>query len=54
MTDLGDLPGGSDYSYANGINAAGQVVGFSDASTGDRAFLWQNGSMTNLGDLPGR
>jgi len=53
LTDLGDLPGGSDYSVANGINAAGQVVGHSTPSTGTRAFLWQNGGMTNLGDLPG-
>jgi hypothetical protein len=27
VTDLGDLPGGSDYSIAYGINDSGQVVG---------------------------
>jgi probable HAF family extracellular repeat protein len=53
MTNLGDLPGWHDYSYANGINNAGQVVGGSIATTGFRAFMWQNGVMTNLGDLPG-
>ena len=53
ITDLGGLPGGSDYSVAQGINNAGQVVGTSGAATGDRAFLWQNGVVTNLGDLPG-
>ena len=36
-----------------GINAGGQVVGWSDAATGLRAFLWDNGVMTDLGDLPG-
>jgi probable HAF family extracellular repeat protein len=54
MQDLGDLPGGSDYSEARGINTAGQVVGYSDAATGGRAFLWDAvGGMQNLGRLPG-
>ncbi len=51
---LGDLPGGSDYSQAYGINDAGQVVGQSDAATGYRAFVWDAaGGMQDLGDLPG-
>ncbi len=50
MTDLGDLPGGDDFSYANGINDHGQVVGFSSAATGDRGFLWQGAGMTDLID----
>jgi probable HAF family extracellular repeat protein len=53
ITDLGDLPGGEDRSYATGINNSGQVVGQSYSATGSRGFLWQNGTMTNLGDLPG-
>jgi probable HAF family extracellular repeat protein len=53
VVDLGDLPGGADYSYATGINAAGQVVGYSQSSTGIRAFLWDSGTMQDLGDLPG-
>jgi probable HAF family extracellular repeat protein len=53
MTDLGTLPGGS-YSFANGINDKGQVVGYSDTQTGDtHAFLWQNGTMIDLGTLGG-
>ena len=53
MTDLGDLPGGGDFSLAFGINNAGQVVGYSGAATSQSAFLWQNGVMTNLGYLTG-
>lgn len=44
MQDLGTLNGG--YSTANGININGQVVGESD----NRAFLWQNGVMTSIGN----
>lgn len=52
LTDLGDLRGG-DFGRAYGINDAGQVVGSSGAATGSRAFLWEGGTMTDLGDLPG-
>lgn len=43
-TDLGALSAG--YSYAYDINNLGQVVG-----TSGRAFLWQNGQMTDLNSL---
>jgi probable HAF family extracellular repeat protein len=51
MRDLGTLPG--DVASAGvGINDAGAVVGLSVAATGDtRAFLWQNGVMTDLNTL---
>ncbi len=49
MTDLGTL-GGSDGASAWAINDAGQVVG----ESGQKAFLWQNGVMADLGTLGGR
>jgi probable HAF family extracellular repeat protein len=54
VTWLGDLPGGTNSSFATGINDAGTVVGRSFATTGSRGFVWDaaNG-MTDLGDLPG-
>jgi probable HAF family extracellular repeat protein len=44
VTDLGTLSGFYDYSYANGINTSGQIVGWS----GGRAALWSNGTITDL------
>ncbi len=65
VTDLGDLPGGSDESRAWSVNSFGQVVGESStvagspAATVNRAFLWTPtrpngtvGSMIDLGVLP--
>ena len=52
-TDLGTLGGSS--SYAHGINARGQVVGYSSTASDDwHAFLWEGGTMTDLGTLGGR
>lgn len=53
LTDLGDLPGGGDFSEALDLNASGAVVGTSFATNMRLGFFWQNGVMTSVGDLPG-
>ena len=44
---------GALYTYANGINASGQIVGtYYDAAKGIHGFLLDQGSYTTL-DVPG-
>ena len=52
MRDLGTLPGDA-ISEALGINSRGQIVGVSYGAgfTHPRAFLWQNGVMSDLNSL---
>jgi len=53
ITYLGGLVGGPQ-SEARGINNSGQVVGISWISSGNRAFLWEEGSpMQDIGTLVG-
>ena len=44
---------GSTQSYAEGINDAGQVVGWSQVGGTVYATEWSGGSVINLGRLPG-
>jgi len=65
IVDLGDLPGGTE-SLSVYVNDSGQVVGFSDNGVPDansffffptgtqiRTFLWENGTMRDIGTLGG-
>jgi len=58
MTDLGNLPD-RNYSRANDINNAGEVVGDSliedpqGNQSGNRPFLYSGGEMTSIGSLGG-
>ncbi|MFL6539655.1 MAG: choice-of-anchor tandem repeat NxxGxxAF-containing protein [Chthoniobacterales bacterium] len=49
LSDLGALPGQTGSSIPGGINNAGQVTG----TSGGHAFRYSNGTMQDLGTLPG-
>jgi probable HAF family extracellular repeat protein len=54
VTDLGKLPGGVVGGVAEDINNEGQVVGFANMPNGNHhAFIYSNGTMTDLGTLGG-
>ncbi|MBI5863909.1 MAG: hypothetical protein HZB38_05275 [Planctomycetes bacterium] len=51
---LGDLPGGTYYSYALGVSADGStVVGVSNSANGPEAFKWTALGIEGLGSVPG-
>ena len=52
VINLGALPG-STYSFALGINDAGQTVGVSGVGGVGAATEWSGGGVINLGALPG-
>ncbi len=51
LINLGTLGGGSSVAY--GINNKGQVVGYTQNSARQHAFLWSDGTMRDLGTLGG-
>ena len=53
MVDIGDLPGGSNFSSASSASGDGSViVGQSSATAGTEAFVWTpSGGMTRLWDV---
>lgn len=54
VTDLGDLPGGLEASFAEDVNENGVVVGIGTGPNGDLAFKWtRSGGMVALPLLPG-
>jgi len=55
VIDLGATGGVSGRSWAYSINNNGQIAGTSQFPNGGpiRAFLWDNGTMTNLGSISG-
>lgn len=49
LNNLGTM--GGSYSIAQAINNSGQITGRADRELGGHAFLWENGTMLDLGDL---
>lgn len=51
---LGDLPGGTDFSGAQGVSGDGRVaVGFSLSASGLASFRWEDGVMSAIDPVPG-
>lgn len=55
LYNLGDLPGGQNFSIVQSISGDGStVVGSSGSASGNQAVRWTAGSgLIGLGDLPG-
>jgi probable HAF family extracellular repeat protein len=56
LISMGDLPGGTIFSLANGVSSNGSVAVGSSISTlspGPEAFRWLSPTMVGLGDLAG-
>ena len=54
MTSVGVLAGGT-YSVGQDLNDWGQMTGYGDTPSGDRAYVynWWQGTLTDLGTIPG-
>lgn len=54
MQELGDLPGGSNDSFASDVNESNQIVGTGSSEHGRRAVMWDpDGSVLDLGEVSG-
>lgn len=54
ITGLGYLPGGGSLSFAESVSGDGKtIVGTSDSTAGNQAFIYKDNQMTAIGDLPG-
>jgi len=53
LEDLGEIPGGRDFSLAESINDAGIAVGYSRDVSGRTAVIWENDQLIDLGNLVG-
>jgi probable HAF family extracellular repeat protein len=53
LVNLGSLLPDGAFVAAFGINARRQIVGWAESANGLRAFLWDDGIMTDLGTLGG-
>jgi len=52
VVDMGALSGPDGSSYVRNLNDLEQAVGYSEVDRVNRAFLWEDGRMTDLGTLP--
>ncbi len=53
LSDSLPMLNGGTASYAYGINAAGQIAGVTTTASGDRAYLYSGGTLTDLGTFGG-
>jgi hypothetical protein len=50
---LEGLPGEGDTMHSVALNGRGVITGYTQTAAGVRAVLWQDGTVMNLGEVPG-
>lgn len=53
VTRLEGLPGEADSMHSVALNNRGVITGYTQTSNGGRAVLWQDGTVMDLGTVPG-